>query len=241
MSQIFDSTGFEVVPLNEDNVDPRQICILLLDVSGSMGLPHSNPPINALNSGYEAFRHYAANDPVASLRVETAVVEFGSNARIAVPMQEAAALPAYSFSAGGTTNLADAIDMALDLVDTRKQEIKKAGIEYFRPWIVVMSDGQPNAGRKLDDAIARLKSAKERGSATVFSIGIGEEADMNKLGELCAPRPPARLDGLRFEEFFEWLTKSLSLTASTERHGSNDAALDSGSGQAQLPALTWSV
>lgn len=239
MSHIIEGTDFEVIPVNESNVDPRQICILLLDVSGSM----FGAPIKALNRGYESFRHYTAKDPVASLRVEAAVVEFDSSARIAVPMQEASALPAHTFSERGSTNLADAIDMALDMAESRKKEFKNAGLEYFRPWIVVMSDGEPNGGPKLDAAVARLESAKRDRAVTVFSIGIGEKADMVKLGTLSAPRPAARLDGLRFEEFFEWLTKSLSLTASTDKHGSSDVALESkeGSGQDQLPPLVWSV
>ena len=48
---------------------------------------------------------------------------------------------------------------------------------------------------------------------TVFPIGIGREADMNALAKFSPKRPPLRLQGLKFKEFFQWLSKSVSKTS----------------------------
>ena len=55
------------------NPEPRCPCVLLLDDSGSM----SGQPITQLNEGLKPFRNELAADPLASKRVEMAVITFG--------------------------------------------------------------------------------------------------------------------------------------------------------------------
>ena len=55
-----------------ENPEPRCPCVLLLDTSSSMqGLP-----IDALNQGLRTFKDELMKDPLASRRVEVAVVTF---------------------------------------------------------------------------------------------------------------------------------------------------------------------
>jgi uncharacterized protein YegL len=61
----------EVVEFAE-NPEPRCPCVLLLDVSGSM----AGQPINELNEGIQLFWQEVSKDPLASKRVEVAVVAF---------------------------------------------------------------------------------------------------------------------------------------------------------------------
>jgi uncharacterized protein YegL len=48
---------------------------------------------------------------------------------------------------------------------------------------------------------------------TVFPIGVGDGADMQVLSLFSPKRPPLKLKGLRFKEFFEWLSKSVAATS----------------------------
>ena len=57
-----------------ENPEPRCPCVLLLDTSGSM----QGPPVAALNEGLRVFKNDLSKDPVASRRVEVAVVTFDS-------------------------------------------------------------------------------------------------------------------------------------------------------------------
>jgi uncharacterized protein YegL len=45
---------------------------------------------------------------------------------------------------------------------------------------------------------------------TVFPIAIGKAANVESLALFSPSRPPLRLKGLRFNEFFAWLSKSVS-------------------------------
>ena len=56
-----------------ENPDSRCPVILLCDTSGSM----HGEPINALNTGLEAFQKDVHKDEIASLRVKVALVTFG--------------------------------------------------------------------------------------------------------------------------------------------------------------------
>ena len=58
-----------------ENPEPRCPCVLLLDVSGSMG----GQPITELNSGMVTFKDELSADALASKRVEVSVVSFGGN------------------------------------------------------------------------------------------------------------------------------------------------------------------
>ena len=114
------------VDLNDENPDPRVACVVLADVSGSM----RGAPIAALERGFASFTHYFNNDPLASKRVEVAVVTFGSVATVQVPMQEARGLQPARFTASGRTNMAAGIHLALDIIEDRKSTYKAAGLQY---------------------------------------------------------------------------------------------------------------
>ncbi len=221
----------EAVPLNTDNPEPRVACAVLVDVSGSM----SGEPIGELNKGYSDFRRFLRDDELAARRTEVTVIEFDSSARVAVPLQEGRSLPEHTFSASGSTSMGAAINKALDMIDARKQEYKAEGIEYYRPWIVVFSDGGPTDGPVFEGAVKRLTEVTARKGATVFPIGIGGGADLATLSRLSMPqRPAVRLAGVNFSAFFEWLSASMAAVASSQTSGSSDVELAAMTEQVQL-------
>ncbi|WP_236734224.1 vWA domain-containing protein [Mycolicibacter kumamotonensis] len=208
------------VELNDANPDPRVACVVLADVSGSM----DGEPIAALERGFAAFTEYLHNEALASKRVEVAVVTFGTVATVLVPMQEARALQPVQFTAGGTTNLAAGINLALDIIEDRKHAYKVAGLQYYRPWILVLTDGKPNLDG-FDAAVARLNAAETARGVTVFAVGAGPRVNYQQLGRLSLQRSPAPLDGLKYEELFEWLSASLSNVSNSAEFGHSDADL----------------
>lgn len=226
------ANAYELVPLNEDNPDPRVACVLLVDTSSSM----TGAPISELNEGYEKFRGYLTDDELASHRAEVAVVQFDSTARVAVPMQEGRTLPPHTFSASGTTAMGAAINKALDLIEARKAEYRAGGVEYYRPWIVVFSDGSPTDTAVFEQAVSRLTEVQNRKGVTVFPIGIGPHADMDSLGRLSTQRGALRLAGVNFSAFFEWLSRSMSAVSHSQAKGASDesAAMTE---QIQLPDI----
>ena len=49
-----------------------------------------------------------------------------------------------NFSAGGMNLLGGAVELALQKLEQRKAEYKRAGVPYYQPWLVIISAGAPN-------------------------------------------------------------------------------------------------
>ena len=110
--------------------------------------------------------------------------------------------------------MGEAVNLALDLLEHRKEEYKEKGVDYYQPWLVLMTDGEPNGDKvELSRAINRTSNLVNEKKLTVFPIGIGTEADINVLSQFSPNRQPLKLQGLKFREFFAWLSKSVSNTS----------------------------
>ena len=103
--------------------------------------------------------------------------------------------------------MGEAVMTALDLLENRKEEYRNAGVDYYQPWMVLMTDGIPTDD--ITEASYRIGSLVENRKLTVFPIGIGD-ADMEVLAKLGGGRKPLKLQGLRFAEFFTWLSRSVT-------------------------------
>ena len=114
----------------------------------------------------------------------------------------------------GDTSMGEGVNLALDLLDRRKQEYKDKGVDYYQPWLVLMTDGVPNGDEgELNRAMRRTTEMVNQKKLTVFPIGIGNESDMSTLNRFSPKRPALKLQGLKFREFFAWLSKSVSKTS----------------------------
>ena len=228
----------DLIPFNERNRDPRAACVLLLDTSGSMSTDNR---IGLLSRGFATFVEELNDDPLSRKRVEVAVVTFDSHATLAVPFREARDLTAQTFTASGSTNLAEGIVLALDQLEARKAEYKAANVKYFRPWLFVLSDGAANGGINQSVAIDRLISTQNIGGVTVFSVGVGNQADLDFLGTLSIDRPAIQLNGLSFGEMFQWLSNSLASVSASQAAGASDESIStlSDTTQVQLSPVGW--
>lgn len=225
------------VDLNEANPDPRVSCVALVDVSGSM----EGEPIAALERGFARFTDYLHNEALASKRVEVAVVTFGTAATVLVPMQEARSVQPTHFPTGGTTNLAAGIHLALDIIEDRKRAYKAAGLQYYRPWILIITDGKANIDG-FDEAIARLNQVETARGVTVFAVGAGPRVNLPQLSRVSLQRSPAALDGLKFEALFQWLSASLVNVSNSSEHAHTDEALSGMGDNISLPSIAgWAT
>jgi uncharacterized protein YegL len=208
-------------PVDDTNPDPRIACALLLDTSGSM----TGTPIDQLNQGFKQFCDEIKDDDLACKRAEISVITFDSTARVVIPFTEGRYLQPQHLQATGATAMGAAIDLALDELAAQKKAYKNAGLEYYRPWLFVLTDGAPTDGAVFSAAAARVKAAEAAKGVSVFGIGVGPNANLAKLKELSAKRVPLKLDGLKFKEFFHWLSASLSAASQSNNHGEDDTAI----------------
>ncbi len=195
-----------------ENPEPRCPCILLLDTSGSM----QGPPIDALNQGLRTFQDGLMKDPLASRRVEVAIVTFDSEVRVVQDFVTADQFQPPTLTAQGLTHMGRGIYKALDMIQARKIRYRANGITYYRPWVFLLTDGVPQ-GEPQDvvaQAAQRIKDDEANKRVAFFAVGV-QGADMSRLSQI-AVRTPIKLIGLNFVEMFVWLSRSTQAVAHTE-------------------------
>ena len=226
-----------------ENPEPRCPCVLLLDTSESMSVPVSLVPvelssesvvdgvvvgvplgrvssedtvvpIDELNDGIEDYRRAVEEDALASLRVETAIVTFDSHVTLVQDFSTVDHMPLTRLRASGGTRIAEGINEAIDLLERRKQAYRESGIAYYRPWLVLITDGEStDSQEEMSAAADRIRRSEEGKHLAFFCVGV-EGADMQELGRL-APRGAMALRDYEFREFFKWLSTSLSTVSAS--------------------------
>lgn len=184
-----------------DNPEPRVPCVLLLDVSTSM----TGEPIRLLQEGLATYHRELMADSLASKRVEVAVVTFGASVEVAHPFSTAEGFTPPVLSVSGMTPMGEAMNLAIDLIENRKDEYRSNGIAYYRPWIFLISDGGPN-DTGWEVAAANAIEKEEQKHFKTFCVGV-EGADLDALSKFSIAQP-LKLKGLSFRELFLWLSSS---------------------------------
>ncbi|MGI9034996.1 MAG: vWA domain-containing protein [Pyrinomonadaceae bacterium] len=183
-----------------ENPEPRCPCVLLLDTSSSM----QGASIEELNRGLQMFRQELFNDSLSMKRVEIALITFGP-VSVLQDFTTADAFRPPTMEASGDTPLGAATGRGLTLLKQRKEILRRNGIKLFRPWIFLITDGAPTDNWKHLPPI--IREGEENKSFSFFALGV-HNADFGVLRQLAA-REPLKLSGVRFNEFFLWLSASL--------------------------------
>jgi uncharacterized protein YegL len=207
-----------------ENPEPRCPCLLLLDTSSSM----RGRPIGALNRGLVRLKQDLASNSVVAGRVEVAVVSFDSEIRLVHGFATVDNFEPPTLEVEGLTCMGAAINEALDLIAARKDRYKAAGIPYYRPWVLMITDGEPE-GEPHDvvrKAADRIREEELGRRIAFFGVGV-TGANMRRLARI-VPRTPLRLTGLKFDELFTWLSTSMQRISLSQ--------LDE---QVALPPVTW--
>ncbi len=195
-----------------ENPEPRCPCVLLLDTSSSM----RGDPITALNQGLQAFKEELTKDPLASRRVEVAVVTFDSAVNMVQDFVTADQFDPPTLTAQGATHMGSGMHKGLDMVQARKAQYRDNGIAYFRPWVFMITDGAPQGESEdvVTRAVQRIKDDEATNRVAFFAVGV-EGANMTRLTDMVV-RTPVKLRGLNFVEMFVWLSRSMEAVAQSK-------------------------
>lgn len=209
-----------------ENPEPRCPCVLLLDVSGSM----QGAPINALNEGLRTFKDELNRDNLASKRVEVAIVTFNSDVNVVQDFVTPDQFEPPMLMAQGMTHMGSAINKGLDIIEARKAQYRNNGVAYYRPWVFLITDGEPQGESDsiVIDAAQRIKNDETNKRVAFFAVGV-ESANMTRLSEIVV-RTPLKLRGLNFQEMFIWLSASMQRVSQSK--------LDE---QVALPPPGWGI
>lgn len=193
-----------------ENYEQKCLCVLVLDVSGSM----RNEPIRELNQGLQEFYQDIHKNSTTKNRLEVAIVTFGSNVKVIETPALVDNFSMPSLKADGGTPMVDGIRKGINLVRERKTWYKNTGQPYYRPWIILITDGVPDNNQDVTGVSSEIENSVQNKEYFFFGIGV-KGADMKVLEQLSSSMmQPAMLEGLKFSQFFRWLSASMSTIAS---------------------------
>lgn len=199
----------------------RTPCMLVLDASGSMGAKingGNRTRIDELNNGLKLLKNELREDETASVRVQLAIVSVGGpdhRAQLIMNWTDATEFEPPVMEADGPTPLGHGMRLALHHVDRHKAELNQFGIPYTRPWIMVISDGEPSDRGDVWKAITEeCRAAEAAKRCVIFPIGV-EDGNLEMLQQLSSTRA-ARLSSTNFSKYFQWLSASLSCVSRSQ-------------------------
>lgn len=196
---------------NSERRTPITVCI---DCSYSM---RQQRRLVKVMEGLKQFCLDMAADTVANQSVELCIISFGGD--MAVVERDFTApdhMKLPELMADGETPLADAVKTALVNLEKRKHRYADNGNSYFRPWLIIIGDGdETRSAAELEEAAAILKEESDNKHLSVLCVTVGDKENMkcDSLLKLSPDHKVHYLQDLKFQEFFTWLSRSIQKSA----------------------------
>lgn len=207
MSKNMNQTPYaEIAAVNE----PHMAVLLLLDTSGSM----NGKPLEELMEGYNQFIKQTSMDELAMKRVDIAAMQFGNGVRTVqdfIPLSKAVEMPAPTLSADGQTPMGEAIEKGVQMVRDRCRVYDEAGIPHYKPWIFMITDGEPTDD--ITNAKTLIRQREDTGRLKFFSVGVNG-ANTTILSSL-SKRTIQATEKDQFKDIFNWISKSMSIISAS--------------------------
>ncbi len=187
---------------------------LVLDKSGSMlektkSANGSIVKINELNSNVERLIDYIKHDPKASKICDLCIITFGERVDLVTDYKRIDQISPVHFEAYGRTPLGEAVGLAIQLLDKRRQYYRENSIEHYKPIMLLMSDGEPTD--KYHDSAVKCTEKVNNKELKIYPVGIGNDFRVDILKEFSPVVNPKRItDMAGFMKLFELLSRSTS-------------------------------
>ena len=227
----------------DNNAKRIPVCIVV-DCSGSMKEYDntSKTRIDRVNDGISLFYNEIRKNPKTKRAVDVLIIQVGNNATIINDFASTDVNPPTLRYLVEKNNLTAGINLALEKLDERKQIYKSANIDYYQPWLLIMSDGGVNNEfRKnlFDKVQEEVRDREINEKLSVFPIYVQGKPIWDRNKHKYVPIKPEtynqRLElmasfsknkdrlinidlanGKSFEDLFQFLHKSASSVANNK-------------------------
>jgi uncharacterized protein YegL len=213
------------------NPSARVPICLALDVSSSM----RGSKLDELNRALALFYQSIHEDEVAQSSAEIAIVTFGDRVSKVLDFASIERQIPPHLHAQGNTPMGQAVNLSLDLLEQAKRMYSELGVDYFQPWLVLMTDGAPTD--EISRAVQRCTTMVQNRKLTVFPIAIGADANLAQMAAFSPNIAPLRIESGQLRQFFSWLSKSIA-TVSLSNPGDR-AAANYGESEFQRMSMDW--
>ncbi|MEU1372037.1 hypothetical protein ABZ442_00045 [Streptomyces triculaminicus] len=240
----------EYADIEFENNAQRLPLVLCLDTSSSM----SGPPIRTLNEALREWARELHDDVSLSHSVDVAVVTFGQQGvstwqgsrQLPPQSPDSPFVPAHAFRppllfAEGVTLMTEALELAMWIVSARKTELRRSGLQYYRPQICLVTDGLPTdgTGHPTDNwkrVVPVLAAEQQARHFRLYAIGVGGITPRGEeVLQAFAPKFNARLNGFPFRQ----LLQMMSASATAEQKGAGDEVFEKIFSQFKTQRPAW--
>jgi len=189
-----------------ENYQQKCCVVLVLDASVSM----KGNRINELNKGLQTFYDDITQDQTTADRLEISIVSFSDQIETLLDPSLVSSFSMPTIECRGTTKLVDGVREGINIVRSRKNWYKQTGQPYYRPWIILITDGDPDSDQDVNALSYEISDSVNKKDFFFFAIGV-EDANMQVLHKISdSSMSPAMLQGVKFSEFFQWLSASMT-------------------------------
>lgn len=189
--------------------------------------------IALLQEGMKTFLEAIGKDLTTRYMVEVAIVTFDDTARLMrnftlveralfdssgrFVRSVAAEFPKLETN-GKQTAMGEGVCLALDMLQKCKEDYSEYGVEYYQPWLVLISDGGDNGSPlKFREAKQRIHDLVRQDKLTVYPIAVGSEKSRECLNELSPVNKAINLNSVDLPSLFRFLSQSAATV--THSHG----------------------
>lgn len=188
----------------------QKCCVaLVLDTSTSM----NGPSIDQLNFGIQEFlKEIRADNANLGQKLELGIITFNTTVNRVSEPKLADFINFKPLTVDGTTMMVDGVREGIKMVEQRKEWYKQTGQMYFRPWVIMITDGDPDADQQgeLPKLSAEIRAGMDDEDFWFMAIGVSG-AKMATLELISHEKmEPRKLSGLKFSEFFRWLSSTIA-------------------------------
>lgn len=207
----------ELYNINTDELAANAVTkvsvVLVLDASSSM---NQNDAVNQLNQGVEFLGEALLTDKIAKHSVELAIVTFADKAEVHLdftPISDEPFIP--KILGDGLTSMGEAIELAMGILEERKNYYKSTSQHYYQPMMILLTDGM--ATDDISTASKLTKKAESEGKLTLFAIGCGKGIDESELKRLSNRDMIIGVQSPKyFQDMFEWISNSIKAITSSQ-------------------------
>lgn len=186
----------------ENDYETKCLCILVIDTSGSM---NANNVIAELNDSLNRFKEVIMQDCVTKSMLELGIITFDSDVKMIQQPDKLTNIEIPRLRAQGFSLLVPAIEEAQKLVEKREEHYKIRGIPYYRPRIIVITDGAHlDKGQDIARIASKIKSdvVNQYYCFDLIDIGDMQNSVLStfETKEMSILRMP--INKIKFEELF---------------------------------------
>ena len=149
---------------------------LLLDCSESLG-----DHLHVVEESVSKMLSVLARNPYSMETAVLSLITFAAKAKVALPLTEVTAVKPPALSCRPGTSLGAALDLLRESIERDVVKTTAESKGDFKPMVFIITDGYPTDDWRRP--LKRLRDAK-LGMATVYAVGIGDEADFETLRQI---------------------------------------------------------